>query len=130
MLLLAVTACGAGEPEGIIDLAADADPDLELPDFFPVEWDVPARATLVDVEVQPDDPTIGPWASWVVDDDHQGVVNDVETILASLRWTPQSQGAQRTFFLLDNGRAYSITVFTTPSLKGTRLTLELPIRAS
>ena len=137
LLLLVVltgllSSCGDGKADGVIDLAAQADPDLELPDFFPPEWGLPPRATLVDVQAEPDDPTIGPSATWIVDDNHEGVVEDTETILTSLRWTiietqaEPGADAQRTYFLIDNGRAYSVTVFTTPQLEGTRLTLELP----
>lgn len=130
---LPAAACGDDDSD-VVDAAAEAEP-VERPDWMPPEWDPPQGAVLVEVLDDPAD-DFEPSATYLVDRPFDEVLEEVQRILDTLRWTPRDiadprfgldeGGASHMYFFLDNGRLQSVRVFADPELSGTRVTVEAP----
>jgi hypothetical protein len=130
---LLAAACGDDDSD-VVDVAAEADP-VDRPDWLPPEWDPPRGAVLVEVLDDPAD-DFEASATYLVDRPFDEVLEEVQRILDTLRWTPRDiaeprfgldEGdASHQYFFLDNGRLQSVRVFADPELSGTRVTVEAP----
>lgn len=127
-------ACGSGtrEPSGVADPAATATP-MTLPAWFPPGFVAPSGAVIIEA-IGTSDGGVGPSVTWRVPGGFDQVVSQVRNTLNGLGWRPvdvtesNEGGTRRTTFFVENGQVFAARVFQDPSLKGVRLTIELPTR--
>ncbi len=130
--------CGtnSGRPDGITDSATEQ-VSVTVPNWFPSSFPSPKGGVIVSVVSEPstgnDQITFGRSVTWRVDKAFDEVLKDLDAVLRNLGWIPTERLAtedeadtQRTSVYLENGKVEVIRVFTDASLRGTRITVELP----
>jgi hypothetical protein len=128
------SACGSGTkgPSGIADPAATATP-MTLPVWFPSGFAAPPGSVVIEA-IDTAEGGVGPSVTWRVPGAYDQVVTQVRNTLNGMGWRPvdvtQSNegGSRRTTFFVENGQVFAARVFEDPSLRGVRLTIELPHR--